>query len=310
MKQTKIDALCKKISKETLYDLYIIQNISFNELFEKLNITRKDLRRLLTKYEIKKDTKQRAKNNHYKRSAEEIKRIGLKSAQTQKQHWSQKTEEEKNLWKEKQKIAHSTEQFRKQISIINKEYRKNLKKQNPELELALNERRRDSCKKTWSNPEVKLKKHQTEEHNRILQNGKLCRTVAEQVVYDSLIKKYADVKYDIKVDERYPYFCDFYIPSLDLFIELNAHPSHGKLPYSMTSYEDYKKMPFKWVDVFARRDVEKLNHALESKINYIRIYPQASIYENYKLNDNKFKEIIDICYRAYYKSRHNLANYD
>ena len=310
MKQIKIDVLCNKIPKETLYELYIIQNIPFKDLFEKLSITRKDLRRLLTKYGIKKSYTQRAKNNHYKRPPEVAKEVGLKSSKTQKENWEKKSAEEKDLWREKQKIAHSTDSFRKNISIINKEYRKNLKENNPEKDAELNQRRKNSAKIAWLNPDVKLKKHQTEERNRIIQTHKLCRTIAEQVVYDELKLHYQDLRYDVKVDDRYPYFCDFYIPSLDLFIELNAHPSHGRLPYSMMKYDEYSKLPQKWIDVYARRDVEKFKKSKESNINYIRIYPQASIYDNYKINEDKYKEIIDICYRAYYKSRHNVANYD
>lgn len=59
---------------------------------------------------------------------------------------------------------------------------------------------------------------------------RVCRTAIEQKVYNKLIEIYPDLLYDVKVDDRYPYFVDFYIPSKDLFIELNAHPSHGTRP--------------------------------------------------------------------------------
>lgn len=155
-----------------------------------------------------------------------------------------------------------------------------------------------------------MRKHNTEVRNRTYQKKRLCRTIVEQLVYEALIVAYKDVQYDIRVDDRYPYFCDFYIPSSDLFIELNAHPSHGILPYDMMKFEDYSNLPNKWVDVFARRDVEKLKKAKDSNINYLRIYPQASIYDNYRLNNNKFEDIVNICYRACHKSRRNLTDFD
>ena len=49
-----------------------------------------------------------------------------------------------------------------------------------------------------------------------------------------------------------------------------------------------------WLDVYTRRDVEKLECAKKSKINYLRIYPNATLEENYKINEYKFKNIIDI----------------
>lgn len=113
-----------------------------------------------------------------------------------------------------------------------------------------------------------------------------------------MIQKFPSLQYDVRVDERYPYFCDFYIEELDLFIELNAHQSHGRVPIDMMSVDEYSLLPNKYVDVFARRDVEKYTKAKENKLNYIRIYPQATLNENYKINNNKNKEIIDICYRS------------
>lgn len=39
-------------------------------------------------------------------------------------------------------------------------------------------------------------------------------------------------------DSRYPFNCDFYIRSLDLFIELNFHFTHGFHPFNSNSKED------------------------------------------------------------------------
>ena len=98
------------------------------------------------------------------------------------------------------------------------------------------------------------------------------------------------------MNDKYPYYCDFYIPSLELFIELQAHPSHGRLPINKLSVDEYSKYSAKWVDVFARRDVEKINKAKKNNINLIRIYPRASLKENLELNEYKFLDLVEICY--------------
>lgn len=41
-----------------------------------------------------------------------------------------------------------------------------------------------------------------------------------------------DVERSYDKDERYPFSCDFYIKSKDLFIELNFHWSHGGRPFN------------------------------------------------------------------------------
>lgn len=87
------------------------------------------------------------------------------------------------------------------------------------------------------------------------------------------------------VDEiRYPFHCDFYIKSLDLFIELNLHPTHGLHPFNNDSPEDQELLRLlesnktDWnincINVWTQRDVEKLEFANKNKLNYIMLYPQ------------------------------------
>lgn len=299
-KPSQTDLLKERFSKEFIFKKYIIDNISFIKLVEELQISEDDLRKLLTGYKIKKDLKSAAKNNHYKRDKETIKMVAEKSANTQKLSWINKSEEEKEAWREKQRKAHATDSFRNSISKINIEYQAKLKKENPDLYNERNEKRRKSCKKAWieNGADIQKRRNITAKNNRLEQKKKLCRTTAEQKLYDSLIKYYPDLQYDIRVDDRYPFYCDFYIKSKDLFIELQAHPSHGRLPMENLSIDEYSKYPSKFMDTFARRDVEKLEIARKNNINFIRIYPAASIEENNSINDNKYEDIINICYRS------------
>ena len=85
-------------------------------------------------------------------------------------------------------------------------------------------------------------------------------------MFDTIIQYYPDVIYDVIVDGRYPYYCDFYIPSEDLFIELNAHPSHGSKPISMIPFASPSFLPF-----------SSLSFAISS--NTVHILPSPSANE-------------------------------
>lgn len=130
----------------------------------------------------------------------------------------------------------------------------------------------------------------------VKQKGRLCRSISEQRLYDCLSQEFCDLQYDVRVDDRYPFFCDFYIPSLDLFIELQAHQSHGKLPITYLNEAQYPDDRYR--DVFARRDVEKYDTAVKNNINLIRIYPRSSLSKNIEINPKQFSHIVEKCFRC------------
>lgn len=92
-------------------------------------------------------------------------------------------------------------------------------------------------------------------------------------------------------DERYPFACDFYIPSEDLFIELNLHWTHGGHPFNSNNQEDqllllhwrnkakisdfYKNAIKTWTE----RDVEKLQTAKKNNLNYRVYYTEDELYK-------------------------------
>lgn len=53
---------------------------------------------------------------------------------------------------------------------------------------------------------------------------------------DDIIRQYSD--------NRYPFCCDFYLKSLDLFIELNFHWTHGGHPFDENSQADQEKLAY------------------------------------------------------------------
>ena len=93
----------------------------------------------------------------------------------------------------------------------------------------------------------------------------------------------------------YPYECDFYIEDFNMYIELNYHWTHGKHPYNPLSQSDQrildnaklkagtyinsKGLTVKnfyqvFIEVWTRRDVEKLNCARNNNLNYQIFYTE------------------------------------
>lgn len=82
--------------------------------------------------------------------------------------------------------------------------------------------------------------------------------------------------------ELYPYFCDFYLPTIDTYVELNLHWVHGKHPFNCNDVKDTTKAD-KWLNsnsefsnrayyIWTVRDVEKYNSALKNGLRYICVY--------------------------------------
>ena len=105
----------------------------------------------------------------------------------------------------------------------------------------------------------------------------------EIVVFEKLVEKYGfdDVFYEYGLhpyDERYPFNCDFYIKSLDLFIELNIRPCHGgswyldsnddKLRLSHLK-ESPKKSAKKTILTWSEKDVDKRRFSKKNNLNYL-----------------------------------------
>lgn len=107
----------------------------------------------------------------------------------------------------------------------------------------------------------------------------------EEDLYKTLLKENVNKTiYRQYKDDRYPFYCDFYIVEDDLFIELNAHWTHGGHPFDINNEDDIKKLD-EWkekaktskfyenaIQIWTKRDVEKQRIAKENKINYKVIY--------------------------------------
>lgn len=78
--------------------------------------------------------------------------------------------------------------------------------------------------------------------NTLRQHNTFNTSKAEKITYDYLLTIYPkeDIEIQYDKDPRYPYNCDFYIKSQDLFIELNNHFTHGPHPFNPNNEEDVR----------------------------------------------------------------------
>lgn len=121
-------------------------------------------------------------------------------------------------------------------------------------------------------------------------NGTINKSKEEDKSYELLKEKFKNVERNYKC-ERYPFACDFYIPSLDLFIECQYSFFHHGRPYAGSSkdLQDIELLKEKankrkqitgkaktrydsLIETWTIRDVKKRNIAKENKLNYIEFF--------------------------------------
>ena len=137
-----------------------------------------------------------------------------------------------------------------------------------------------------SSPKVQEKINNTKRKNKSFNKSKI-----EDECFELLVKKYYIVKRQY-ISKVYPFACDFYIPSIDLYIEFNGSQYHCGHPYDKDNKSDiellnklkeksisskrhkdgkksqYDMMIYTWTDL----DVRKRNIAKENNLNYIEFW--------------------------------------
>lgn len=128
-----------------------------------------------------------------------------------------------------------------------------------------------------SSEEVQLKIHMTQKINHTVTTSQ-----PEKDMGHLLVERFGenDVFPQHRTDERYPFACDFYIESLDLFIELNVNWTHGRHWFDETNADDLATLSI-WkeraetsefyrnaIHVWTNRDLLKLHTAVENNLNY------------------------------------------
>lgn len=165
------------------------------------------------------------------------------------------------------------------------------------------EQRRNEMKENWKSKSREEKRKWIEKCRRVQtkevqkrisdtkrRNNSFHISSWEAMLTEKLSNLFPDLKTQYK-EERYPFHCDFYIPSLDLFIECNFHWTHGRRPFNPGSEKDieqlkrweelgknatsvrdkgqyYKNAITTWTDL----DVRKRTIAEQNRLNYLVFY--------------------------------------
>ena len=181
---------------------------------------------------------------------------------------------------------------------IYKKYKTTMNNQSPEFK-ADYITRRELTKKLYTDEKKRHRidtMNDTKRKNNSFNSSKpqeeLKRHLISKYGIDNVICEYSDI--------RYPFNCDFYILSEDVFVELNQHFTHGPHPFDSSSAQDLetlnelKNKPQAYInkegklksslynrciDVWTRRDPNKLAVALKNNIKLILIYPHDIVYK-------------------------------
>lgn len=171
-----------------------------------------------------------------------------------------------------------------------------------------------SVKTTWINhkSEILEKSNKTRKENNTFNSSS-----DEQLFYKLLLNYFKEddivCQYNTLIVEnsnRYPFNCDFYIRSLDLFIELNRSWTHGIKPFNRKDPEcrslamkiykqakltksDYYKIAF---SVIVKSDPLKFKTARENNLNYVMIYNDEDWNYFFKLLESKETNFRDKMY--------------
>lgn len=361
IKKITDEELMSIISKEELYNLYVIQNIPFEKLYKQLNIARKTLIYLLKLYNINKSnfiyvsiSKEKLHELYIEKnlSSTEIARIykcrdssilrklknyGIKKDKKSIQEKRRlnciktcldkynvinvfQTENTKNKIKNTCLNKYNVEHISQSDSIKNKAKQTCLHKYGVEYATQSNiikekirqtNLERYGVKSVTESKEVQDKMHNTmlerygvinpsqskeiQQRKYITQykNNSFNTSKPEEQMAALLLTKFPDTIRQYK-SESYPFICDFYIPSLDLYIEYQGTWTHGKEPFDFYNPEHLIILE-KWkekatlsrfykgaVNVWTKRDPLKRETAKKNNLNWIEFFNMEQFFAWYK----------------------------
>ena len=288
----KIEKLSECISREDLVQKYLVEDLDRKDVAEYFGISKYELAILLNFYDVRIPMSQRMRK-------------------TRKRQLAHMTPERKAEIKQKEKLTKAN----KSEAIIAEEIAKRVatRAKNDALDP---EGRAEARKLGYErrSANLKLKPQEFwEERNRKFRNtlaksssynvkkgietkrskGTFNSSSIQDRLTEYLKIMYPNVELEYNKDLRYPFSCDFYIPELDLFIELNGHWTHGDHPFDKNNPEDLEKLE-KWkakcstyvsskgtvkqnsyhtaIKVWTEVDPLKLEYAKNNNLNYVVFY--------------------------------------
>lgn len=150
----------------------------------------------------------------------------------------------------------------------------------------IQEKSKQTCLKKYGVPNYSQTSEFLERSNATkVKNNSFNQSNPEEICYTFLKEIYPDVIRQYSSNE-YPFACDFYIPSENLYIELNAHWTHGKHPFDPTNPDDLHKLK-KWkskntdfyknaIMVWTVNDPKKRKFAEKNNLNYLEFWEENS----------------------------------
>ena len=213
-------------------------------------------------------------NNHAKYEETMMKRHGMKSSLCQSSF------REKGMETKERKYGSRTFNNPEKTTRTSKE-RYGTGRNNQKVEETME--KRYGHKSYLSTDEISLMRNNREIQDKITitkkKNHTFNKSKIEDECYELLVSKFgkSNVERQYK-SERYPFYCDFYISSIDWYVEFNGSWTHGKHAFDEHNEDDLKLVE-KWrskhtkfydlaIHTWTIRDVNKRNTARQNGINY------------------------------------------
>lgn len=221
-----------------------------------------------------------------------LKFLGIKvrtPSESGKMCWDNKTQEERKMFSERTsqqlKGRPCSETTRKKISSSNKGRKSkpnnsSFKKGNIPWNKGL------KGAQIWS--EEQRIKYNTSMNSNAWFHHKTKREIEVETYLKTLFDK-KDIIYQYRDDKRYPFNCDFYIKSLDLFIEVNEYWTHGPHRFDIHNSKDLELLK-EWelkskdkpqylnaIETWTVRDIRKFEYANKYNLKYVALYHNDNI---------------------------------
>lgn len=298
----------EKICKEDVYEYYIKENHCLVDSAKHFDVSNSMFIRVLKHYDIHKD---------HKTSSVIIKQVKLDRYGDANYNNREKAKEtclEKygvdNVFKDTEKITASYINKFGVSSPMKVDSIKEKVMSNRDTQAIMEKARKTYEERTGydnprKNPDCIKKMIQTKIKNGVYDSPgtsnieKRCEKILRRK-YPDLVCKYRDSRY--ARESGYQFECDFYIPSEDLFIELNAFPTHNNRPFLNTDedkkelkrlQESNKQWDINTANTWSIGDKEKIDIAKQKHLNYIILYPTNTIHKNKLFNDKKYSTFIE-----------------
>ena len=210
--------ISKSITYEQLYDLYIIQGLSRNQLRSILGLCPSAIKRLLVLHGIKKSKEQMNREREEKKKKTCLAKYG---------------------------VEHPAK-----LDSVRAKIEKTCLKKYGVKSYVESEESKNRIKTLYRQGITQAKQYATKKAHNTLSGSKL-----EDQAFQLLLQKFPEVKRHYK-SEAYPFYCDFFIPIIDTYIELNLYWTHGRHPFDPNSKIDQEKL-IKWKDKGYNKAIEK-----------------------------------------------------